>query len=252
MSDLWLERFCTLGRELGQGLLQLLYPNLCALCGCPLPPSQGAFCCTCQRDLTSDPQPSCPRCAATVGPFVHLEGGCASCRDERLHFEQVLRLGPYTGRLREAILRMKHARDDGLAELLGELWAVHAEARLRAAGTTVVVPVPLHWWRRWERGFNQSEALARGLAQRLGLPCRPDWLQRRRYTPAQTGQSGEARRQNVRGAFQARPRAELRDQAVLLVDDVVTTMSTADDAARALRAAGASRVVVAALARTSR
>jgi ComF family protein len=160
-----------------------------------------------------------------------------------------VRLGPYEGLLREVILRLKYVHGEGLAEVLGELWVSHLEPRLRDLKADVIVPVPLHWWRRWTRGYNQSEVLARAVADRLHIPCKSGWLRRIRNTPRQVGQSTTARRENVRKAFSASTWAELRGKAVLLVDDVLTTGSTASDAARALRAAGASRVVVAVLAR---
>jgi ComF family protein len=152
------------------------------------------------------------------------------------------------GQLRELILRMKHVSGEGLAEVLGELWACHMEKRLRELKADVIVPVPLHWWRRCMRGYNQSAVLAQALAHRLRIPCRTRWLRRIRNTPRQVVQSVSARRANVRNAFFAPARAELRGKTVLLVDDVLTTGSTANDAARALRAAGATRVVVAVLA----
>jgi ComF family protein len=193
--------------------------------------------------------PTCPRCAATVGPYANLSDGCLRCRSQRFHFAGATRLGRYDGLLREVILRMKHYEGEGLAENLAHLWADHAGARLRACGTSLIVPVPLHWWRRLARGYNQSEALAQVLSERLGLPCRTGWLRRVRPTPLQTALTPAQRRENVRGAFYARPRAEIRGQTVLLVDDVMTTGSTCDDAARALRAAGAAHVFAAVLAR---
>jgi len=237
----------TFGRDLAQGLLALLYPGVCAGCGRAVPPEQMPFCPTCRAALTGDTQPTCPRCASTVGPFTHLDGGCPRCRDSVFHFESVLRLGPYDGLLRELILRLKHAGGEGLAEVLGDLWAEHAGPRLRQLGADVVIPVPLHWWRRLSRGYNQSAALARSLAAALGLPCRPRWLRRVRATAKQTLQTPAARWDNVRGVFAARPHPELRGRTVLLVDDVLTTGGTASEAARALRAAGAARVVVAVL-----
>jgi ComF family protein len=150
--------------------------------------------------------------------------------------------------LRELILRIKQPNSEMLAEMLGVLWAEHAQARLREIGADVVVPVPLHWRRRWSRGYNQSETLAQALAERLGLPCRPRWLRRVRNTPFQTEQTPAERRANVQAGFRARPRPQLHGRTVLLVDDVLTSGSTASEAARALRAAGAARVAVAVLA----
>jgi ComF family protein len=238
----------TLGSELGKGLLALVYPGVCVSCSEALPPEANHFCAACRLRLTTDPHSTCPRCASSVGPHVVLDGGCVLCRDVVYHFERVFRLGPYDGLLRELILRLKQPRGEELAELLGELWAEHAEARLREVAADVVVPIPLHWRRRWSRGFNQSEALAWAVARRLQLPCRRHWLRRLRNTPLQSQQSATARRSNVHGVFHARPRDELRGRTILLVDDVLTSGSTASEAARALRAAGAGRVVVAVLA----
>jgi predicted amidophosphoribosyltransferase len=110
--------------------------------------------------------------------------------------------------------------------------------------------VPLHWRRRLARGYDQSAALARGLAARLGLPCATAVLRRIRNTPMQTLQTASGRPGNVRGAFRPRRPGALQGKAVLLMDDVMTTGSTANEAARALRESGAGRVVVAVLARS--
>jgi ComF family protein len=113
----------------------------------------------------------------------------------------------------------------------------------------VVVPVPLHWWRHWRRGYNQAETLARAVAAGLGLPCWPRCLRRIRNTPQQTLQSSPTSRQaNVHGAFAPRPGYRMAGKRVLLVDDVLTTGATASEAARALRRGGAGSVAVAVLA----
>jgi ComF family protein len=195
--------------------------------------------------------PTCPRCAGTVGPFTNRSDRCLHCRQESFAFESVIRLGPYDGPWREAALRLKHHTGEGLAELLGELWAERCRPQVAAVGAACVVPVPLHWWRRWRRGYNQSAALAHGLAAALGLPCRPRWLRRVRHTPAQHLLPRSARRDNLRGAFRASASARVRGATVLLVDDVMTTGSTAHEAAAALRKKGAARVVVAVLCRAA-
>jgi ComF family protein len=151
--------------------------------------------------------------------------------------------------LREIILRLKNQKGEGLAELLGESWADEWAMRMEALHVDAAVPVPLHWLRRWQRGYNQSASLCRGLATRLGLPYHTTWLRRVRNTPRQTSQSPAERKLNVRGAFQARKVAPLLGKSILLIDDVMTTGATANEASRALRACGARRVIVAVLAR---
>ncbi len=238
-------------RSILQGLLHLVYPGACHVCNLPLPPGSGPFCAGCRHELTTDPHSPCPRCAGTIGPFAAVADGCPDCRGISFAFDKVVRLGPYEspGKLREVVLRMKQASGEALAELVGELWAECAGSRLRDLGADLVVPVPLHWRRRWRRGYNQSEALARPIAGRLHLPFRPGSLRRIRNTPEQKGSGMAAERlDNVRGAFLARGH-ELAGRTILLVDDVLTTGSTASEAARALRRAGAKRVVVAVLAR---
>jgi ComF family protein len=237
-------------QELGRGFVRLLYPGLCSVCHCPLPPEQERFCTACRNALISDSLPSCPRCAATIGPFAlaSLKDGCTRCGKHTFRFERAIRLGPYEGLLRDVIVRLKHLNADGLAELVGKLWAEHLETKLREARADVVVPIPLHWRRRLLRGYNQSLALARGVAARLSLPLRPSWLRRVHHTPIQPGQAAGARSANVHGAFQA-TRKVTRGASVLLIDDVMTTGSTVDEAAAALRRAGADRAVVAVLAR---
>jgi len=236
-------------RTLACGLLQIFYPNLCWICRQPVPPERSAFCSVCCEALFTDPHSACPRCAATVGPFAVLETGCPACKAEGFAFDRALRLGPYEGLLRDVILRMKNAQGEGLAETIASEWATRAAETLRPLAIQCAVPVPLHWWRRWQRGYNQSDTLTRSLAKALHCPVYPYGLRRLRKTATQVGLSITQRRENVRGAFVARRTAPFAGKTILLVDDVMTTGSTAHEAARALRAAGAARVVVAVLAR---
>src|SRR5437773_233235 len=96
-----------LGKEIAQGLLHLVFPGICPVCGAALAVGQPLPCATCRTTLTAAPRPACPRCGGSIGPFALVEGGCSVCRGTSYHFDQVLRLGPYEGLLRDVILRMK-------------------------------------------------------------------------------------------------------------------------------------------------
>ena len=115
----------------------------------------------------------------------------------------------------------------------------------------VVVPMPLHWRKRWQRGFNQSELLAAAVARRIGAPLARA-VSRRKFTPPQAGLTNAMRRTNVAGAFEVNKSSALKDRRVLLVDDVLTTGATASACASAIRRAGARRVTVITLARVDR
>jgi ComF family protein len=144
---------------------------------------------------------------------------------------------------------MKFLAGEGLADLVGRIFAEVRGESLKAVEVDLVTPVPLHWWRKWTRGYNQSEAVARELASALNVTFLPRLLRRIRWTPQQVQPTREARRENVKGAFRVCKGARLTGKTVLLVDDVMTTGSTLSEAAKVLRNAGADRVIVAVLAR---
>ncbi|HEV2448644.1 MAG TPA: ComF family protein, partial [Candidatus Sulfopaludibacter sp.] len=157
--------------------------------------------------------------------------------------------GSYEGVLRELIHLFKYGRVKTLAEPLGGMLAA---ALPRDERFDAVTAVPLHWRRRWQRGFNQSELLARVVARRTGIAA-VSALRRIRATEAQAGLSNAGRRRNVAAAFGARRRAgALAGRRILLIDDVMTTGSTAAACARALKRAGAARVALLTVARVDR
>jgi ComF family protein len=180
-----------------------------------------------------------------------LEGGCTRCRDESYHFDGAFRMGPYDGLLRDVVLRLKARNGEALAEVIGSVFATALRPRLEPFAFDAVLPVPLHWSRRWWRGFNQSEVLARSMAHALGAPLRHAWLRRTRRTPPQKAQPPSRKLANVRGAFTSHAPASLEGRTLLLVDDVLTTGSTLSEAARALRPSNPKAIYVAVLAHGS-
>ena len=156
---------------LREALEVLVFPWSCPVCDAE--GSGGPFCDACRRELLeqSTQATACPRCALPVGPFADLRGGCAGCRDRSLGFDAALAFGPYDGDLGDLCLRLKHERNAWLAPWLSDLFVdAQGAAISQFTQNAWIVPVPLHWWRRWQRGYNQAEALAVGLAQRLDLP----------------------------------------------------------------------------------
>jgi ComF family protein len=235
MSTPW-SNLTTLGRALLGGFTHLIYPNTCWVCGAVMPVTQQHVCAVCLPALTVDPFATCPRCSSTVGPNLVMTDGCPDCRDQSFGFDGAFRMAPYEGELREVVLRMKQWTGEDLAEIVATLWAERMAPRVRPLTPDVVIPVPLHWLRRWRRGFNSCDILALGLARTLEIPCWTRALRRSRSTPRQTEQPNPtARRDNVKHAFEATGDLGLSGKTILLVDDVLTTGATASEAARALR-----------------
>jgi ComF family protein len=192
-------------------------------------------------------------CVACKTPFLNRfpldeQGRCSLCRLGLTGFDIVYTFGSYEETLRELIHLFKYNSVRPLARPLGSLIA---RAIPREHRFDVVVPMPLHWRKRWSRGFNQSELLAEEVARRWGVPV-AKMVRRVKPTAPQAALSNSKRRLNVRGAFRLRKGAQLKGLRVLLIDDVLTTGATAGACASVLKRAGASHVAVAAVARTDR
>ena len=230
--------------------LDLVWPRACWICEAVITADRwsNGFCEGCLSRITSDPHPACPRCGNSMGPHALYEDGCSRCREQRFRFERTVRLGPYDDLLRIAVLRIKDDSGESLAETLGEALGQARQSELTEFQPDIIVPVPLHWRRRWERGYDQSWAVARGISLALNLQVMPGVLIRARSTKDQRSLSATARWENLRGAFRVRSNRGLLGRRVMLVDDVMTTGATADAAAAALREAGVAQVMVAVLA----
>jgi ComF family protein len=186
-------------------------------------------------------------------PFVNRfpldeTGRCGLCRLGLQGFDAVYSYGSYEGTLRDLVQLFKYG---GVRPLAGTLGKFLALALPREASFDVVVPMPLHWFKQWQRGFNQSNDLAREIGKKWGVPVR-SVIRRKKATRPQAGLTHAKRRANVSGAFRIPRERSLAGMRVLLVDDVVTTGATASACARVLKRAGAAHVALLALARTDR
>jgi ComF family protein len=176
--------------------------------------------------------------------------GCVQCAATPLAFRRCFAPFLYEFPLSQMILDLKYEAALANARVLGTLLGDAIVRQQLRAVVDVIVPMPLHVERRVERGFNQSHEIGRFAAQQVGLPCEPDLLRRARATRPQVGLARTERIENLRGAFRA-GEGDIRGRRVALLDDVVTTGTTAAEAARALLAAGATAVDVWAVARAA-
>jgi ComF family protein len=229
-----------------------LFPDDCRVCGQPLHEiSRIPVCSKCLHKpgaLQAD-----YFCVDCKTPFLNRfpldeQGRCALCRLGLTGFDMVYTFGSYEETLRQLIHLFKYSKVRPLARPLG---ALVARAIPREHRFDLIIPMPLHWRKRWSRGYNQSELLAKEVARRWGLPVQKI-VRRVKATAPQAGLSNSKRRLNVRAAFAIRKGTNIKGLRILLIDDVVTTGATASACANVLKRAGASHVAVAAVARTDR
>lgn len=192
----------------------------------------------------------CARCGAPFDVDRGTEARCGACLATPPRFAAARAAMVYGGPARTILLGFKHGDRQHLARVM-------APQLVRAGGDwlgpeSLLVPVPLHRWRLWKRGFNQAALLAQAAGRRSGTQVAVDALVRVRATTTSRGMGRRKRAANVRGAFRVAHPERVRDRDIILVDDVLTTGATAEACARMLLRAGAKRVRVLTWARVVR
>jgi len=208
--------------------LDWIYPPDCASCGEP----GYRLCAACVEKIKLITGNRCESCGE---PLKRGQARCRPCQVNPPPYTGMRNLAVYEGVIRDCVHALKYDHNQALGEFFSERLA----DLVREVGwqPDLVMPVPLSDQRVAERGYNQAACLAKPLAARLGVRYHPFGIERIRDTPSQVGLSGEARRRNVAGAFKAVPKIVV-GKTVLVVDDVMTTGSTLETCARALKAAG--------------
>ena len=234
--------------ELFAPVIDLVFPPRCPLCGAGLA-NQGGLCSECWAGLAMPGEPSCATCQRPFGEAQVTAGAiCAPCLVVPPRHDGIAAGTLYNPTSRRLVLAFKHGRRIALAPLLARTIA----PRLPVLDASwLVVPVPLHRWRLWRRGFNQSALLARDIAQTGGATLAVDVLVRRKPTQALGGLGRKARARMLAGAITLNPAraGAVRGRDVVLVDDVMTSGATSDACVAVLKRAGAKRVVIACFAR---
>ncbi len=236
-------RFLQHWKSISRPALDLIFPPVCI---------------GCHERIGRDAKLLCEPCIETISPivdgFCEVCGSpldnkdCEVCWDSKIYFDFSRSVFRFDGAIRQMIHELKY---NGFLSPVGWL-AEHAANYLTTNGIykdiDVIMAVPLHTVRKRERGFNQSELIARDIANRMGLAyCEP--VKRRHYTESQTHLTKTQRMQNLKSAFVLKPRVDIAGKHILLVDDVFTTGSTVNEIARILRTANPAQIAVLTAAR---
>lgn len=226
--------------SLKEGVLDLLFPRLCLQCG-----AEGKFVCElCKKTLNFVP-PACFLCGKLTPSLKRAPSGrtCKACRPKtKIDYF----VSPFSFRnefIRELIHNFKYDRVKDLGqELVILLLEYLAYYKIDLPKNSHLVPIPLHPRRERKRGFNQSELIARHLSDILDIPLKNKCLFRVKNTKPQIELDAEKRKLNPAGAFVVRNSPEIARKIIVLVDDVKTTGSTMEEAAKVLKEAGAEKI----------
>jgi ComF family protein len=228
-------------------LIDLVFPPRCPLCGEGLT-AQVGLCGSCWSQLVIPSDPCCSLCQRPFSAGIRDAAICAPCLAAPPRHDGIAAATLYNDTSRRLVLAFKHGQRIALAPMMGRL----ISARLRETGADwLIVPVPLHRWRLWRRGFNQAALLAREIASLGGAALIVDGLERRKQTPSLGGLGRKARARVLSGAIAVNPRRRdtFAGAKVILVDDVLTSGATSAACVSPLKRAGADQVVIACFAR---
>ena len=235
-----------------RNLSQNLLPSKCLLCASTLP--SGLLCLGCQLNLPHLSHKNlCQQCGLQI---ESLSNYCGHCLHQPPAFDRSIIPFAYEYPLNGLIHQFKYRRHLTCGKLLGQMLAEHLkhceqdDDAWRAPD--LLIPAPMHWLKRWQRGFNQAEFLAQHVARELHIPLASGIVKRTHKTPAQKELTRAERQQNLRKAFalSEKNRVYIKGKRIAIIDDVVTTTATVRELSQLLIKAGAKEVQVWALART--
>lgn len=234
-----------------RAVLDFVLPPRCLACGESVQVS-GAVCPECFDTLEFIAHPYCDGCGVPLPEGLPHGSICPECSAHPPPYAKARAALIYKGVLHRLISRFKYHDQLQATPLLTRWMQMAGSELIREAD--MIVPVPLHWRRMLQRRYNQAAELARVIAKSTAAEYRPDLLKRKRYTRPQASLSRIGRARNVKGAFALRRAADkaiIKNKTILLVDDVMTTGATISVCAKALKRAGAKKVLVLTVARTT-
>lgn len=234
----------TAGARWWQGPATLVFPRVCPVCLQREPLPEVGACAACFQSLEFLRAPICPGCGGENDTVVEC---CRECLQSPRRWRRAVSVFRFDGQARQVIHRYKYRGEVALVRFLAKQ-AARAWRERGGAPPPAVAAVPLHWFKEWRRGYNQSQLLAAALAEELAVPLLQP-LRRCRWTRSQASLGRQERLHNLGQAFRLRPGFPFPRKGILLVDDVLTTGATLDACTRLLEQAGVECVEVLTLAR---
>jgi len=244
-------------KNLGRGLLSLLFPANCKICQRPLGPSNFTFICkNCWDKVEWIETPHCSQCSKPLSLSPAFQDIstllCPECSRNNSYFKKIFVPTLYEGVMKKAIHLLKYNKKRGVLRSLEKIIKTYfGYVDFPSCYLDLVVPIPLHRKKLKERGFNQAELIARIITKHFQIPLIKNNLQRVKATVTQTTLNKKERLKNIKGAFKVKDKDKFQAKNILLVDDVYTTGTTIKEAVKVLKEAKVKEIYVFTLARAS-
>ena len=230
-------------KALLEGIGDLIFPYNCILCSQYVPDkTHPQICSSCLAAIEFNAPPFCLRCSRHLTVYSD-QGLCPACTKFPIAFDQAWGTVKYTPVIQKLIHLFKYQQRTQVRHIFRYLFnEFHNRYPFALQSFDLLMPIPLHPVRFRERGFNQSEFIARFISQSHGIPVKTGELIRTRHTQPQSFLDQKERWTNMKGAFRIKTHSDINQKSILLIDDLLTTGATASAAAQILKNAGAKRV----------
>lgn len=225
-------------KSLREFFLDLLFPRRCPVCDRPVAPFGSLVCASCGQTFQYIKQPYCLKCGK---PLAREEQEyCRDCRAQRHFFDRGMAVFEYKS-ISDSLYRFKYKGRQEYAAYYAHCMTEKCKRFMEECRPDALVPVPIHKSRRYQRGYNQAEVLARELSALTGIPVVTDLIQRARKTAPMKDLSAAERQNNLKKAFKI-CRNDVKLSTIIIIDDIYTTGSTIDAMSIELRKTGVERI----------
>lgn len=227
-------------------LAGLIYPNVCQFCEKEIATAkEGYVCKRCRSDIKYIEPPFCERCGKPYDGSITVKFICSDCKSSKIYFDRARSAVGYDGIVKKALHLYKYRSALWIEPMLAQILTTTMQKDLDSSKWDSIIPVPLHFVKFNERGFNQSERLSKSISKVTAIPVNKNVLKRIKYTETQTALDKTKRSENVKNAFLVKDNSGwMNGKKIILVDDVMTTGATVNECARMLRRAGVAKIDV--------